>query len=298
MLSVRPFLLVLLLAGTTPVLAYRQGGAVPGDTLNKVDEQGRKQGWWRVEAPKADKPGYTDGQLIEEGRYANSKRVGLWRSYWPSGKVKAEVAYEMGRPKGNYTTYYPDGKVEEKGTWDLDRNTGKFQRWHANGQLAQDFTFNQYGVRDGVQRYYHENGQLEVEVTVKNGQEEGTLKRYYANGDVQQVAQFNGGDINEAASKYVKPVHKETAVIAEPVGKAAPAVAAEEKPNSNVFKENGYNTLYDKQLRLSKVGDFRNGRLWNGKVYKYDKDGKLVRIEMYLEGHFAGNGVITDEDKH
>jgi antitoxin component YwqK of YwqJK toxin-antitoxin module len=274
-----------------------QGGTIAQDTLNRMDEAGRKQGHWRIEAPKVDKPGYSDGQLIEEGRYANGKRTGTWRSYWPSGKVKSEVAYEMGRPKGAYTTYYSDGTVEEKGTWDLDRNTGKFQRWHPNGKLAQDFVFNAYGLRDGVQRYYHENGQLEVEVTVKEGREEGTLKRYYANGEPQQVAQFNGGDLNEATNKYIKPVHKETAVVTEPIGKAAPALSAEEKPNSNVFKENGYNTLYDKQLRLSKVGDFRNGRLWNGKVYKYDRDGKLTRIEMYLEGHFAGNGVITDEDK-
>lgn len=297
MLSVRPILIVLALLAAPAVHAVGQGAPTAADTLNRLDEQGRKQGWWRIEAPKADKPGYADGQLIEEGRYANNRRAGLWRSYWPSGQVKAEVSYEMGRPKGAYTTYYPDGKVEEKGTWDLDRNTGRFQRWHANGKLAQDFTFNQYGVRDGVQRYYHENGQLEVEVTVREGQEEGTLKRYYANGDVQQVAQFTDGDLNEANSTYYKPVHKETAVVAEPIGKAAPAVAAEERPNSNVFKENGYNTLYDKQLRLSKVGDFRAGRLWNGKVYKYDKDGKLVRIEMYIEGHFAGNGVIEDEDK-
>ncbi|MBK8615114.1 MAG: toxin-antitoxin system YwqK family antitoxin [Flavobacteriales bacterium] len=274
-----------------------QGGTAAPDTLNRVDEMGRKQGFWRIEAPKVEKPGYTDGQLIEQGRYANSKRVGVWQSYWPSGKVKSEISYQMGRPKGDYVTYYQDGKVEEKGTWDLDRNTGKFQRYHPNGKLAQDFVFNPYGVRDGVQRYYHENGQLEVEVTVKEGQEEGTLKRYYANGETQQVAQFAGGDINEATSKYVKPVHKETAVVADPVGKAAPAPTAEESTNSNVFRENGYNTLYDKQLRLSKVGDFRAGRLWNGKVYKYDKDGKLVRIEMFLEGHFAGNGVITDEDK-
>lgn len=297
MTSVRPLLIALALLAAPALRAAGQGAPAAADTLNRLDEQGRRQGWWRITGPKADKPGYADGQLIEEGRYADNKRTGVWRSYWPTGKTKAEVRYDMGRPKGAYTTYYADGKVEEQGTWDLDRNTGRFQRWHPNGQLAQDFTFDPNGVRDGVQRYYHENGQLEVEVTIRNGQEEGTLKRYYANGDVQQVAQFNGGDINEAASRYVKPVHKETAVVAEPAGKAAPAVAPEEKPNTARFQENGYNTLYDKQLRLSKVGDFKAGRLWNGKVYKYDKDGKLVRIEMYIEGHYAGNGVITDEDK-
>jgi hypothetical protein len=39
------------------------------DTLNRFDEQGRKQGYWKVIAPRPDKPNYADGQLIEEGRY-------------------------------------------------------------------------------------------------------------------------------------------------------------------------------------------------------------------------------------
>jgi antitoxin component YwqK of YwqJK toxin-antitoxin module len=113
------------------------------DTLNRVDEMGRKQGYWKVIAPSSDKPGYAQkAQLVEEGRYTNSKRVGTWRRYWPNGKVMSEITYQLGRPRGAYKTYYPSGKVEEQGSWDLDRNTGKFQRWHPNGKLAQDFVFN------------------------------------------------------------------------------------------------------------------------------------------------------------
>ena len=33
-----------------------QGGTAAQDTLNRVDEQGRKQGFWRIEAPKVEKP--------------------------------------------------------------------------------------------------------------------------------------------------------------------------------------------------------------------------------------------------
>src|SRR5690606_18587257 len=112
------------------------------------DEMGRKQGYWKVTAPNTEKPGYADGQVVEEGRYTNSKRTGLWKRYWPNGQVMSEITYQMGRPKGNYVTYYPNGKAEEQGNWDLDRNTGTFQRWHPNGKLAQDFVFNAYGVRD------------------------------------------------------------------------------------------------------------------------------------------------------
>jgi len=285
--------LVLVLANTLAA----QANGMAQDTLNRLDELGRRQGWWRVTAPAPERPGYQDGQLVEEGRYTNSKRIGLWRRYWPNGQVMSEITYAMGRPKGTYRTFYPSGKVEEQGTWDLDRNTGAFKRWHPNGQLAQDFTFDQYGTRNGVQRYYHENGQLEVEVNIKDGKEDGTLKRYYANGDIQQVAQFNGGVINESNSKWIKPVNKDAEPKPDPAAKPAPTRSEEEVTNAVLFRENGYNTLYDKQLRITQQGQFHNGILFDGKVYKYGKNGVLSRIDVYVAGRYAGQGVITDDDK-
>lgn len=277
--------------------SFAQAGPVAQDTLNKLDELGRKQGFWKVTAPKEEKPGYQDGQLIEEGRYTNSKRIGVWRRYWPNGKVMSEINYQMGRPRGEYRTYYPSGKVEEQGSWDLDRNTGKFQRWHPNGQLAQDFIFNENGVRDGEQKYFHENGQLAVQVTVEEGREDGALKRYTPDGQLQQVAEFNDGKIDAANSKYLKPVPKADDVKVDPKAAPAPVVTPEETTNAITFRENGYNTLYDRQLRISQQGDFKAGRLWEGKRYTYDKNGILTRIQMFKAGRYLGDAVITDEDK-
>lgn len=286
----RHLLLFLLILSVSRVTAFAQ------DTLNVVDEQGRKQGYWKVLAPKAEKPEYDNGQLIEEGRYTNNKRIGVWKRYWPNGNVMSEISYQMGRPKGDYRTFYPNGKAEEQGTWDLDRNTGKFQRWHPNGKLAQDFSFNPYGVRDGEQKYYHENGQLAVAVNVEEGKEDGALKRYDTSGQLTQSAQFNDGVIDAANSKWIKPVAKADDVKPDPKAEAAPAPAPTERTNAMVFRENGYNTLYDKQLRLAQQGEFKNGRLWDGKRYEYDGDGLLQRIRIYKQGRYFGDAVITEED--
>lgn len=295
----RPFALVMcflaLLAGSS---SLAQASEDLPDSLNRTDEMGRRQGYWQLVAPQSGKPGYVDGQVVEEGAYANGKRAGVWKRYWPSGKLMSEITYRSGRPKGPYTIYYPTGQTEEKGTWDLDRNTGRFERWHTNGQPAQEFVFNEFGQRDGVQRYYHENGQLAVEVTVVKGQEEGTLKRYHANGELHQVAEFNGGVINEANSRYIKPVKQPVKPApSTEVERPAPKVTEEESTNAVMFRANGFNTLYDKQLRLSQTGEFRNGQLWNGKRYRYDTSGTLTRIEIYREGRYMGDGVIGDEDR-
>ena len=277
--------------------SFAQARPAVQDTVNQMDGMGRKEGYWKVTAPKAEKPEYADGQPIEEGRYAGGKRVGVWRRFWPNGNIMSEVTYRMGIPRGDYRTYYPNGKVEEAGNWDLDRNTGKFQRWHPNGKLAQDFVFNAFGVRDGEQKYYHENGKLAVEVTVRQGKEHGALKRYTAAGELLQVAQFNDGVMDPAKSKFLKPVPEAEDIKVDPKAEPAPAVAATERTNAVVFRENGYNTLYDKQLRITQQGEFANGRLFDGKRYTYGTNGVLSRIQVYKGGCYAGDAVITHEDR-
>lgn len=293
-LALTTTVLLCMLAAMGPTWAQ---ASTDQDTLNRVDDMGRKHGYWRFVAPSTEKAGYPDGALVEEGRYNGGKRVGLWRRYWPNGKVMSEITYQMGRPKGAYTTYYPSGRLEEQGTWDLDRNTGKFQRWHPNGQLAQDFVFNAYGVRDGEQKYFHENGKLAVQVNIEEGKEDGTLKRYTTDGQLQQVAEFNDGVVNPANSRYIRSVPKADDVKADPKAAPAPAVTPAETTNAVAFRENGFNTLYDRQLRISQQGEFVNGRLYDGKRYIYDANGILSRIQVYKGGRYAGDAVITDEDR-
>ncbi len=280
------------------------GGAVaaqvrnlPADSLNQVDEQGRKQGWWRIVAPAESRPGYGPGDLIEEGRYVDNRRNGPWKRYWPSGLPQSEVNYVKGLAKGNYVIYYPDGKPEEKGSWDLDRNTGTFKRWHPNGNLAQEFIFDANGQRDGMQRYYHENGNTEVEVKIVKGREEGVLKRYWPNGELRETAHFQDGAVEAGTFRNFKP--KGPAAMAVPVANTpvAPARTEQERPNAKNFDAEGWNTLYDAELRLSQKGFYKKGRLWNGKVYQYDRNGILNRIEVYMEGRYVGRAPLTDDDR-
>lgn len=288
------FGLMLFLAAPT---AHAQENSYAPDTLNRLDEQGRKQGWWQLQAPLQGKFGYVAGDVMEAGRYTDNKRTGAWRRYWPNGKVLSEINYVKGLPKGSYTTYYENGTKEEQGTWDLDRNTGPFKRWHPNGQLAQEFIFDQYGTRDGEQKYYHENGQLEAEVTVMQGREEGILKRYYANGELQETVDLRGGTADQASFKSFRPKQRVPESAPENVSVTAPVKSAQETTNATDFRAEGWNTLYDNEHRLSQQGNYHKGRLWNGKVYKYDRNGLLFKVEVYVEGKYAGRAQLTEDDQ-
>ncbi|MEM9052980.1 MAG: hypothetical protein AAGC47_13080, partial [Bacteroidota bacterium] len=63
------------------------------------------------------------------------------------------------------------------------------------------------------------------------------------------------------------------------------------------FERSGENTLYNHRKQITQVGEFRDGRLWNGKWNRYDQSGKLLKVEVYQEGKFAGYGSIEEAGK-
>jgi antitoxin component YwqK of YwqJK toxin-antitoxin module len=265
------------------------------ESTNSTDAEGRRIGYWIITGSIKPTKGYRAEQVIEEGRYEASKKTGLWKRYYPNGKLLSEITYVNNIPNGPYKTYYDSGVKEEEGNWTFNKNTGDFKRYHPNGQVSQEFTFNSNGIRDGHQKYYHENGQVELEVQISNGKEEGTLKRYYANGDVKETKDFNGGKMNEGsirtyAMKKPEVKVKETAAVPE----KKTVVVKEDKPNISVFKETGNNTLYNKNRQVSQSGYFKNGRLWDGKWYRYDNNGLLEAIEVYKQGKLIGYAPIEE----
>ncbi len=270
------------------------------DTINRVDEKGRKQGYWVIDGSMKNIPGYGPDQVIEEGRYKDSRKTGLWKKYYPNGNLKSKITYERSRPKGPYTLYYKNGKVEEKGKWKYNKNVGDFKRYHKNGELAQDFQFNEQGKSEGVQKYYHENGQLELKIKKKNGKEDGVMKRYYKNGELKEKKVFNDGDVKPGSIKKYdkKSGGSEEDDVQEVDNRDANITKGEKSKDPNKKGEKiteGYHTLYNDDNQVTKAGYFKNGKLWKGKWRKYNEDGVLVKIEIYREGKYIGDGVLPDD---
>ena len=72
------------------------------DTLNKVDANNMKQGYWKIydEASKA---------LLEEGKYVNSQKEGIWKAYYETGKIKEEQYFQMGIREKTWRKYNEEG---------------------------------------------------------------------------------------------------------------------------------------------------------------------------------------------
>ncbi|MEM9023798.1 MAG: hypothetical protein AAGB22_08645 [Bacteroidota bacterium] len=274
--------------------------AADSDTINQVDAQNKRQGHWIFTGKMKKLPAYKPEQKVEEGRFKDSRKNGLWNSYYPNTKLKNEINYVNHRPKGKYVTYYDNGVVEEEGNWNNRKNTGTFKRFYRNGKPHQEFEFNASGKREGTQKYYHENGQLMIEGNWQGGQEAGKLTEYYADGSLKSERYFDNGAIDATKTKNYTPKTpvKEPDPVPEPEAAAAPApkaVAKTEKTNLGKFKCEGEHTLYNRDRQISQKGIFRNCKIYTGKVYRYNSDGIIQRIDIYQEGKYVGEGVIPKE---
>lgn len=266
-----------------------------GDTINVIDENNLKQGFWRIFGKMKKLPGYEPEQVVEEGNYESSRKQGLWKNFFPNGKLKSEIAYVNSRPNGTYKTYFENGQVEEEGNWENTRNTGGFKRYHENGQTAQQFVFNETGKRDGKQVYFYENGQVMIEADIEAGKEK-FVKEYYEDGSIKAEKSFIDGELDVANTKVYEPKTpiKEDKDLANAPIKVVKADKNDEV-NVGTFNGNGQHTMYNKDKQLSKVGFFENFKLMDGVFYKYDNNGILIVIEKYKAGRYIGDAPLPKE---
>lgn len=287
----------LVLVGALPAVASSGG-------TNTTDANGLRQGYWVIKGYMTPDVNYGANEVVEEGSFVDNRKEGLWKHYMPNGELRSEIHYVRNRPNGPYTIYYTNGQIEEQGNWSKSRNTGTFKRFYENGNPQQIFAFSDNGKRNGVQQYFHENGQLELEVNIVNGKEEGLMSRYYANGALKEEKDLSDGMLEHGSirrfdrnSKPADQVEAEEILVDIPKDAPKTEAAADEPNGAHSFRPNGYNVLYNHNRQVTQVGDFRNGRLWDGKWHRYNTNGILVRSEVYKAGRYVGTGVLEVDDK-
>lgn len=294
----KQFLLLLVLVCQTAIAQ-----STNNDTLNQIDPAtGFKQGYWIVYNSIKKLPAYPADAKVEEGRYTDSKKIGIWKMYYPNGNIKSEITYVENRPKGYAKMYYENGKVQEEGLWENNRWVGEYKAYHENGQLFYDFKYNNSGKREGEQKYYYENGQLMMKGEMKDGKEIGIWEERYENGDLRARKSFNEGTLDPENTEVYAPKAPVPAKKDEPVTNTEPAKVVDktkEKVNEAQppFNGNGYAKLFNLNKQISKEGEFLNYRLINGKDYIYNKDGILERIAVYKNGRYVGEAPIEEKDK-
>lgn len=259
------------------------------EQINQKDELGRKQGKWVIFGKDVPSKGYpTDGK-IEEGNYTDNRKEGVWTKYYSDGVTPRIIGeFVQGRPKGTYKKLYPNGNIKEEGTFINGKNNGTFKTYHENGALSQEKYFNDNGKEEGTQKYYYPNGQVEFEFEKKDGVNAGKAIRFTEDGQVKETTTYGeNGEIKKTERKEI--VDTKPKVVDE--GKGGPD-GVKGNMRGKTFDRNGYNKVYNQNEELWLDGKFKNGKLWNGKLYKYDSDGILLKIEVWKNGKYHSDGQL------
>tara|TARA_Y100001934_G_C12377213_1_gene789924 strand:- start:2461 stop:3369 length:909 start_codon:yes stop_codon:yes gene_type:complete len=248
------------------------------DSINKVDEQNQKQGYWIFTNQQKRLPGYKPNQKIEEGTFLNNKKEGKWIFYYRNGNPKHILYYENGVPDGQATFFYKNGKIRETGTWRNNRWVGEYKQYYENGNPKNHFNYDDRGVKNGKQIYFHKNGNPSLIGTWNNGNETDDLAEYKEDGTAN-TERYKAGpklDIkNKVDSLQVDSLISEKDSLALKIRKF-------KKPSEPIapFDGNGYHEFKDKNGNTTKVGEFEDGLLVNGKIFKYDEKGKLTLTKI------------------
>lgn len=201
------------------------------EKVNQIDENGRKQGFWKKVYPsgvlayevyfKDDKPIgvhkryhengklmaqlsfddkgewadaklYDDkGVLTAEGKYKNQKREGLWLFYY-KGKKIIEETYKNGLKNGISKAFFENGQVADERNWEMDVENGVWRQYYPSGKLKLETRVDN-GIRNSVYYTYYENGRFEVQGHYKNDRMEGEWVYFDNSGkEVKRVKYTDG----------------------------------------------------------------------------------------------------------
>ncbi len=117
-----------LCVGQTP--SYK---IIKGDTCNRVNSDGKKQGKWLVfsKFPKCN----ADGIILEKGVYLDDHKTGVWKEYYCTGIVKTKITFNNGRPEGQVYNYYENGNLHESGMWKNKLWVAKYKEYDHLGKV-------------------------------------------------------------------------------------------------------------------------------------------------------------------
>lgn len=266
-----------------------------GDTINLTDPAGLKQGHWIVFNPSKT-------QIIEEGKYLNNKKEGIWKKYYENGKVKHELTYKANKPDGYAKFYYETGIVSEEGLWRNNKWVGEYKFFFENGNLSYEWNYNDQGKRSGQQKYYHSNGKLMIEGDWQEGKESGIIKEYDNTGKLIAEKNFSNGQLDASSVKNYESNSNQNTTNNKidnnqnnnTVVKYSTTETADKK-TLEVFTGTGFNKLYTKDGKVEQEGDFENGILIKGKKFFYNEKGVLTKTVVIKDGRVIN--VIYEDQK-
>jgi antitoxin component YwqK of YwqJK toxin-antitoxin module len=219
---------------------------------------------------------HENGQLRQYLEVANGRAFGLYREWYPNGRLKVE-AHVIGGTA--------DITMAAEKTWLFE---GVSKAWDDNGNLLAEIPYSK-GVQQGVALYYHSNGTLWKKVPYDKNELHGVMEVYLEDGTLLQTVQYYVGQREGPSIRYWTPTLISTQEMYQE-GKLISGLYYNlcGELISTVEDGRGFRALFGKET-VSELQEYRNGVL-QGEVKVFGRNNKVTRI------YHVKNGVKHGEE--
>lgn len=138
---------------------------------------------WEADRLRVNQKMYTGGlfQLFPNGRdtasvehYVQGLEDGVWRKYYPSGRLFEIRTFQKGKKIGTYEAWWENGKRMRVFEFENDEYQGFCREWNSSGQLIREMHYEK-GHEQGTQKMFYDNGKIKSNYWMENGRRYGLL---------------------------------------------------------------------------------------------------------------------------
>lgn len=162
------------------------GSIVAQNSVNQMDAQGRKQGFWT----KKD----VDGKLVYQGTFKNNQPVGEMKRFHPNGKLKAVLNFVEGSELSDASLFDERGNLIAQGKYIGQMKTGEWSYFKDAKIVSTEIFLN--GQKNGISKKYYTTGELMEESNWKDDKRHGTYSSYFQDGTCFLKYNYMDGRLN------------------------------------------------------------------------------------------------------
>jgi antitoxin component YwqK of YwqJK toxin-antitoxin module len=226
-------------------------------------------GWFRKDIYLSTKK-YQMLGLFEDKE--NKIRNGVFRFFYPDGKLKSIGKFSHGQKEGLHLSFFEDGSLKDSAFYTEGHLNGRSAGWYSNGN--QEYEINFDGNGNGVYTAWFENGSPSAAGRYKNfGQKNGRWQFFHDNGKISAVELYVADSIS--AAQYFNE-------------DGSPATDTSQISSNAVFPggQKAWTKFINNHLYFPSNLDFSKGHTAAVVVIAHiDASGKIVRVEKELPLH-------------
>ncbi len=218
-----------------------------------------------------------------ESAYCAGKRVGEYRQFYRSGKIKVEGTYQDGSAFGIWKFFRTDGKVRmtKQYSGELNELEIKTQTFNLNGKLAsENLSGTSLAVRNRVDQVFYESGQSFFRMKLRGGAPE-EISFLEPSGasivycDVDEFGLYCGLESERGTGSTAK------------VQAYYPSGAVALDIETQGGRLNGRLTRFFENGSVANFYTFDHGAL-DGEAAFYDEDGRLEAVKVFKRWKLVG----------